>query len=300
MVGNQKTGVWQKGQKDLGTQEENLDRALVTGLMLEVILETSSLPVDPKTLRRLVKTRLKDSLAVNLAGRVTLDRFRCLLGKVDVWFPLYYPLTTAGSPEGPAPAAAPVQTGPAPVAADLGRQALRVDRLRAWLEEEGRELLPHRPHRKLNQDRLWEFLARTQGGWFRLIDFTRHFGVDRKTAWEYLQKFLHAGLLRHNRGRSAAVRYALETRFVVVRADALEPGVEAALSGLPPGLAGQVCGWLIATGGEAFWEKEWHGHLEPAWCQSAIKRLIDESILEEVGRSGESRMLQLAPRWLRD
>ena len=44
---------------------------------------------------------------------------------MDVWFPLYYPLTTAGSPEGPAPAAAPVQTGPAPVAADLGRVAIQ-------------------------------------------------------------------------------------------------------------------------------------------------------------------------------
>ena len=150
---------------------------------------------------------------------------------------------------------------------------LRLDRLRAWLQEEGRGLLPHRPHRKLNQDRLWEFLGRTQGGWFRLIDFTRHFGVDRKTAWEYLQKFLHAGLLRHNRGRSAAVRYALGTRFLVVRADALEPEVEAALSGLPPGLVAQVSGWLIATGGEAFWEKEWHGRLEPPRCRQLITRL---------------------------
>ena len=70
MVGNQKTGI---RQKDLRTQEEKLDRALVTGLMLEVILETSTFSVDPQTLRQLVKTRLKDSLAVNLAGRVTLD-----------------------------------------------------------------------------------------------------------------------------------------------------------------------------------------------------------------------------------
>jgi len=300
MVGNRKTGVWQKDQKDLGTQEEKLDRALVTGLMLEVILESSSLPVDPQTLRRLVKTRLKDSLAVNLAGRITLDRFRHLLGKVDIWFPLYYPLTTAGSPDGPAPAAAQVQAAPAPVAAALTRRALRVDRLRAWIEEEGRDLLPHRPHRKLNQDRLWEFLARTQGGWFRLIDFTRHFGVDRKTAWEYLHKFLHAGLLRHNRGRSAAVRYALETRFVVVRADVLEPGVEAALSGLPPGLAGEVCGFFIATGGEAFWEKEWHGRLEPPRCRQFITRLLSAGLLEEVCQVGNSRMLQIAPRLLRE
>jgi hypothetical protein len=185
-------------------------------------------------------------------------------------------------------------------AAPPSRRVLRVDRLRAWFQEEGRDLLPHRPHRKLNRERLWEFLGSTQGGWFRLIDFTRHFGVDRKTAWEYLQKFLQAGLLRHNRGRSAAVRYALGTRFLVVRADALDPEVEAALSGLPPSLVEQVSGWLIATGGEAFWEKEWHGRLEPPRCRQLITRLEAAGLLAEVCRVGESRMLQLAPRWLRD
>jgi len=248
-----------------------------------------------------VKTRLKDSLAVNLAGRITLDGFRRLLGKVDIWFPLYYPLTTAGAPAGGAPAAAQVQAAPAAAAATLpARRVLREERLRAWLQEEGRGLLPHRPHRKLNEDRLWEFLSRTQGGWFRLIDFTRHFGLDRKTAWEYLRKFLQAGLLRHNRGRSAAVRYALGTRFLLVRADTLEPGVEAALAGLPPGLVGQVSGWLIATGGEAFHEKEWHGHLEPLRCREFITRLLSAGLLEEVCQVGNRRMLQIAPRFLRE
>jgi hypothetical protein len=273
MDGDKKTGIREGDRNDLGAQEEKLDRALVTGLMLEVILETSSLPVDPQTLRHLVKTRLKDSLAVNLAGRVTLDRFRHLLRRVDIWFPLYYPLTSAGSPKAPAPAAAWVQAAPGPAAAVTpSRRVLREDRLRAWLQEEGRGLLPHRPHRKLNQDRLWEFLGRTQGGGFRLLDFARHFGVDRKTAWEYLHKFLQAGLLRHNRRRSAAVRYALGTRFLVVRADALEPGVEAALSGLPPSLVAQVSGWLIATGGRpsgkksgmAAWSRPVVGSSSPA------------------------------------
>ena len=175
-----------------------------------------------------------------------------------------------------------------------------MDRLRAWFQEEGRDLLPHRPHRKLNQERLWEFLGSTQGGWFRLIDFTRHFGVDRKTAWEYLQKFLQAGLLRHNRGRSAAVRYALGTRFLVVRADGLEPEIDAALSGLPSSLVEQVSGWLIATGGEAFWEKEWHGRLEPSRCRQLITRLLAAGLLQEVRQMGNSLMLQIAPRWLRD
>jgi hypothetical protein len=296
MVNEQKTGVGEQDLKDFGKQAEKLDRALVTGLMLEVIVETSSLPVDSQTLRYLVKTRLKDSLAVNLAGRVTLDRFRHLLNQVDIWFPMYYPLTTAGASK----ATAATQVQAIPAAAAPSRRGLRVDRLRGWLQEEGRGLLPHRPHRKVNQDRLWEFLARTQGGWFRLLDFTRHFGVDRKTAWEYLQKLLQAGLLRHNGARSAAVRYALETRFLVVRADTLEPGVKAALSGLPPSLAVQVSAWLIATGGEAFGEKEWHGHLEPPRCQQIITRLKSAGLLEEACQLGESRMLRIGRQWLRE
>jgi hypothetical protein len=177
---------------------------------------------------------------------------------------------------------------------------LRVDRLRAWLQEEGQGLLPQRPHRKINQDRLWEFLGRTQGGWFRLLDFTEHFGVDRKTAWEYLRKLLHAGLLRHNRARSAAVRYALETRFLVVRAETLEPEVKAALPGLPPKLLEQVSAWLIATGGETFGEKEWHGRLGLLRCQQLITRLKAAGHLEEVCQVGESRMLRISRRWLRE
>ena len=122
--------------------------------MLEVILETSSLPVDPKILRRLVKTRLKDSLAVNLAGRITLDRFRRLVSQVDIWFPLYYPLTTAGSMH--TLAATPVQAIPTLAAATTpSRSVLQVDRFTAWLQEEGRGLMPHRPHRKFNPDNLW-------------------------------------------------------------------------------------------------------------------------------------------------
>jgi hypothetical protein len=301
MDGDKQNSTRQGNHKDPGAQEEKLDRALVTGLMLEVLLETSSLPLDPQTLRHLVKARLKDSLAVNLAGRVTLDRFRHLLRKVDIWFPLYYPLTAAGSPKAAAPAATRLSAAAAPAAAaPPARRVLREDRLRAWLRDEGRELLPRRPHRKLNRDGLWEFLGRTQGGWFRLKDFEHRFGVDRKTAWEYLRKLLHAGLLRHNRKHSAAVRYALATPFLVVRAETLEPEVAAALTGLPPGLAEQVSGWLIASGGEAFWEKEWHSRLEPGRWRQLINRLKAAGLLKEVCQVGEGRMVQLAPRWLRE
>ena len=299
MDGSKGTGVREVRPNGLGAEEEKLDRALVAGLMLEVILETAGSPADPQAFRHLVKIRLQDTLVTHLAGRVTLDRFRHLLSQVDIWFPLYYPLTTAGAAK--AMAAPLFQAAPAlGSAASPSRRGLRVERLRAWLQEEGQGLLPQRPHRKVNQERLWEFLERTQGGWFRLLDFTRHFGVDRKTAWEYLQKLLRAGLLRHNRARSAAVRYALETRFLVVRADTLEPGVKAALSGLPPRLVEQVSAWLIATGGEAFGEEEWHGRLEPPRCQQLISRLESAGLLEEAYQVGESRMLRIGRRWLRE
>ena len=235
--------------------------------------------MDPQSLRHLVKRPVsKTASSVNLAGRITLDRFRQLLSKVDLWFPLYYPLTAAGAPGVPSAPEAPA-TGAGSRPRRRWRPPSRPGEgcgktgCGPGLGKRAGTCCRTGPHRKLNQDRLWEFLSRTQGGWFRLLDFTRHFGVDRKTSWEYLQKFLHAGLLRHNRGRSAAVRYALETRFLVVLADALEPEIEAALDGLPPSLVAQVSGWLIATGGEAFWEKELARPPGPLRCRQLLTRL---------------------------
>jgi hypothetical protein len=224
MDGSKKSGVWEMAQKGSRPEEEKLDRALVNGLMLEVILETGGSSFDPKTRRQVVKKRLKDSLVTHLAGRVTLDRFHRLLRKVDHWFPVYYSLVTgapkkSSDPMGTRPQASLTPSAPSPPAPPV----LREDLLRAWFQDEGRGLLPRRAHRKLSRDQLWEFLGHTGGGWFRLKDFEQHFGIDRKTAWEYLQKLLHAGLLRHNQARSAAVRYALATRFLLVRADIQAP-----------------------------------------------------------------------------
>jgi hypothetical protein len=291
MDGSKETGFWQMAHRDLGADEEKLDRALVAGLILEVILETTGSPSDPQAYRHLVKTRLQDTLVSHLAGRVTLDRFHHLVRQLDRWFPHYYPLVTASSPQGlPAPAA------PVPPA----RTVLRQGQLLVWLRDQGRSLLPRRPHRKLDHDKLWNFLGRTQGGWFRLKDFEQHFGVDRKTAWEYLQKFLHAGLLRHNRKHSAAVRYALATRFLLVRADALEARLDATLPDIAPSLVAQVAGMLIATSGEAFWPDEWHHRLEPRRCQQVINRLTAAGVLERVGPVGDRHLLKLARRWLQD
>jgi hypothetical protein len=301
MEGSKRTTRSQSSSKTRGAEDERLNRALVTGLMLEVILETSTFQTDPQVHRRQVKTRLKNILVTHLAGRVTLDRFRNLLLQLDNCFPRYYPLIAPGSPQGPVPVADRTTTiSPTTAPAPPPHRVLREDVLGAWLEAEIRKLLPQRSHRKIGVTRLFDFLQCTQGSWFRLKDFEQHFGVDRKTAWEYLQKFLSVGLLRHNHERSAAVRYALATRFLVVLADSLEPKVREALSDLPRRQADQVCDWLIATGGEPFGEAEWTVHLKGSRYGQIIATLQASGLLEEVSTAGESPMFQLPRHWLQD
>jgi hypothetical protein len=301
MIGSKRTVGLQWVPKGQGTEEERLDRALVTGLMLEVIIETSALQGDPHSRRNLVKTRLKNIMVTHLAGRVTLQRFHHLLREVDHCFPQYYPLITSNATQVPGPIAIEIPENlsrTAPVAPT--HRVLREDVLKAWLEAEIRKLLPQRSHRKLGVKSLLDFLQRTQGSWFRLKDFELHFRVDRKTAWEYLQKFLSAGLLRHNQERSAAVRYALATRFLVVLADTLEPKVIEALPDLPQKQADQVCDWLVATGGEPFGEAEWHVHLKGSRCRQIIATLQASGLLEEVSPAGLSQRFQLPRHWLQD
>lgn len=300
MDGSKRTLGSQLASKGRGAEDERLNRALVTGLMLEVILETSALQGDPHSHRSLVKTRLKNILVTHLAGRVTLQRFHHLLREVEHCFPRYYPLIAYSSPQDPISVAGrttiPLPSAPTPPA----HRVLREDALKAWLEAEIRKLLPQRSHRKLGVKRLLDFLQRTQGSWFKLKDFELHFGVDRKTAWEYLQKFRSAGLLRHNQERSAAVRYALATRFLVVLADTLEPKVIEALPDLPQKQADQVCDWLVATGGEPFGEAEWHVHLKGSRCRQIIAALQTSGLLEEVSPTGLSPRFQLPRHWLQD
>ena len=298
MDGSQETGVWEIAQTGLGAEAEKLDLALVAGLMLEVILETAGSPADSPAHRLLVKSQLQGTLVNHLAGRVTLSRFHRLLRQLDHWFPLYYTLIN-GASSGADPSGQG-REGLVPGPASQVCRGVRERLLRTFIEEKVAGLLPRRPHRKLDPDRLREFLGRTQGAWFRLKDFEQHFGVDRKTAWEYLQKFLQAGLLRHNGRHSAAVRYALDPRFLVVRAEALEIQVTEALSGLPGNLAEPVSDLLIAAGGEALREADWHSRLNPARCREVLGRLQAAGILE-AGQGGQGRSrLRLARRYLEE
>jgi hypothetical protein len=276
---------WEPGRED-----DRLDRAIIGGLMLEALLEAPP-PAESQGRRHLLKTRIRESMATCLAGRVTLDRFRAMVHQLDRWFPLYYPLVF---PAPPPPAPRRVEPHHlAPTAAG----GVRGDLLAGWLRRHP-EALPRRRHRKLDLRGLQDFLVLTRGVWFRLKDFEKYFAIDRKTAWEYLQKFRRQGLLCHNQGRSAAVRYALSEQFLAVQAQALRFRVAEVFPDLSEVLAAQVADRLIATGGEPFWAESWQEGLEPGRSPESISRLQDAGLLEVVGQSGPSLMLRLPRRWL--
>jgi hypothetical protein len=274
-----------------------LDWALLAGLLLEAVLETPGLPRESQARRRRIKSQVQENLVSLLAGHVTLDRFRDLLNLWPQCFSFYYPLI-APVRRDPAsrPGEGPAATGP-PGEPPGAVSPLRPEALTAWLQAH-RELLPQRPHSKVTGDKLQEFLARTRGSCFRILDFQQFLGLDRKTAWEYLQKLRQAGLLGHNQGRSSAVRYFLAPRFLRVRSQALRQAVAAALTAFPGTLAARVSETLISTGGETFWQNQWQEQLPAAQRQNVITRLLQASVLQVVSQEGSQRQLRLQDHWL--
>ncbi len=296
-AGNQPWG-WSGGHRWSVASDERLERAMVGGLLLEVFLETPAAPIDPRLRRRHLRSRLTYSLITHLSGRVTLDRFRHLMHHLERWFQFYYPLMP------PLPAPEVQQSRPRgsawPAAAVSPPQdVVRRNRLHEWLVNAGGEILPRRPQRKIRPDRLEEFFCRTQSSWFRVQDLARAFDIDRKTAWEYLQKFQGAGLLVHNRGRSAAVRYRLADDFLKVRMAAVQQQVAQALASLPQPQAEQVTAWLAATAGEPFWEDAWPARLEAGRRSEILGSLKAAGVLETLLQSGQNQLLRLQGRWLR-
>jgi predicted transcriptional regulator len=278
-----------------GREDEKLDRGLVVGLLLEVVLDTAAGLPDSQARRTLVKTRLKHTLVSLLAGAVTLDRFRTLMGRLDHWFALYYPLLSrAGQP----PVALESGEGNGPLfPPSSSARVLRDETLENWRQNTP-GLLPSRRPRKLSWGKLKSFLETTRGRWFGVKDFAQHLTVDRKTAWEYLQKLRGAGLLQHNQAHSAAARYCLAARFLVVRAEALRGRLAQELKDWPRALAAQVADGLIATAGEPFWEEDWQVILTPGQRRELLHCLTTAQVLEPVAQSGPNRMLRLRSRWL--
>ena len=186
---------------------DSLNRALVAGLILEVMLENPRLAEEPGSRGHRLKACLRTTLASHLAGHMSLASFHSLSQGLDHWFEVIYPVLAnagLGGSYQPAPAQRTSPPGAIPLREDLFTECL----------ERSPGLLPHRRHRKLNPEKLRHFLESTGGSWFRLRDFEAHFQVDRKTAWEYVQKLLQAGLLVHNQGNSSAVRYQVALRFL--------------------------------------------------------------------------------------
>ncbi len=277
-------------------EAEKLERAMVAGLMLEVILEAPGWPDDPQNRRRLLKSRLTDALVVHLAGHITLDHFRTLVYRLEQWFPFYYPLMPLPPPE--EPRAGPEEGGGPSAGAGSAPSLVRCDLLKEWLETTGSAILPRRPQRKLHPDRLEEFLQRTQGRWFQAKVFAQDFDIDRKTAWEYLQKLQDGGLLVHNGGRSAAARYRLADRFLKVQVAALRRQVVQALTALSGPLAEPVTEWLAATAGEPFWDDRWPNRLAAGRGAEILAALESAAVLEVVCQVAGKRMLRLPRRWL--
>jgi hypothetical protein len=186
--------------------EERLNRALVAGLMLDVMYSQPTLSEDPGARRGQVKSRLKTALVPHLAGHILLSSFRDLAQNLDHWFDLFYPLVT---PQDSRARTSRKGRDEMPQASHQLREPQFLD---ALTQLNG--VLPTRRHRKIDEDKLLAFFRQCGGDWFRLKDFERFFRIDRKTAWEYTQKLLQADLLTHNHCRSAAVRYCLAERFL--------------------------------------------------------------------------------------
>jgi|GEM_PF-500245 len=304
--------------KTTGQQQEELDRVLVAGLIVEVILDQATWPDSRPIRREEVKRRLQDYLVQYLAGHISLDRFRRLVQNLDGWFEYYFSLLAAKEQSdrseesavvyrlpdaGPvycvseARAAWPDRVAPAPPSAMVGRQACLEELLESWLAEAKTDM-PQRRHRKLTPDKLRSFLCQSGGRWFRLRDFERFVQMDRKTAWDYLQQFLQAGLLCHNRKQSAAVRYCLAPSFLKVEADALRLAINLCLLAEPEDLREKIGDFLVATGGEPFSPAEWDQEFAQSPSQGLLDTLVAGEILINRRLVTGTTLLQLHPRWL--
>ena len=91
-----------------------------------------------------------------------------------------------------------------------GSEAIDSEALRQALS---RLSLPLEGKRKLTFETLWDFLRRSGGCWFRLLDFEEHFRINKKTAWGYLNLLQKEGVLEHNGEKANRVRYALAPAF---------------------------------------------------------------------------------------
>lgn len=179
-----------------------LDTTLVAGMFFEVLLDAARLPAGRRERVSFVRKKAKDYLVNRLAGQITLSQFYRLLNLIEEQVGHYFEHLTDDwtAPPRDRQAAAP---SPEPEAID--GEALRRALSRRSLALEGR--------RKLTFETLWDFLCRSGGRWFRLLDFEEHFRINKKTGWRYLNLLQKEGVLEHNGEKANRVRYAVAPAF---------------------------------------------------------------------------------------
>jgi hypothetical protein len=190
---------------------QGLDTTLVAGMFLQVILEAEHLPGNTLERTNFVKQAVKNFLVQRLAGQITLSQFFRLVQIIEQEVTYYFHRLQGEwlSPEDEAFSGGlpPLKSGytislPTPI--QTYELKLSISRLP----------LPHQANRKLSPDGLFDFLVRSEGRWFRLLDFEAQFRLNKKTAWSYLTLLLHHDILKHNDERANKVRYALSPKFM--------------------------------------------------------------------------------------
>jgi hypothetical protein len=187
-----------------------LDTTLVAGMFFQVLLEAEHLPGNTLERTSFVKQAVKNFLVQRLAGQITLSQFFRLVQIIEHEVTYYFHRLQGEwlSPEDAPPLKTSVSGTGYKVAPS---QPLQVDVLRLALT---RLPLPHQANRKLSPEGLFDFLVKSEGRWFRLLDFESQFRLNKKTAWTYLALLLQHDILRHNEEKANKVRYALSLKFM--------------------------------------------------------------------------------------
>jgi len=180
---------------------QGLDTTLVAGMFFEVLMDAAKLPAGNRERVSFVRKKAKDYLVTRLAGQITLSQFYRLLNLIEANVGDYFEHLTDGWTGSPREREASPLPEPEAVDGEALREAL------------ARLSIPLKGRRKLTPETLWDFLCRTGGRWFKLLDFEAHFQVNKKTAWTYLNLLLSEGVLEHNGEKANRVRYALDRPF---------------------------------------------------------------------------------------
>jgi class 3 adenylate cyclase/tetratricopeptide (TPR) repeat protein len=174
-----------------------IDTTLVAGMFSQVIMEANNLPATRPERVSLVRKKAKYYLVNQLAGQITLSQFYRLLNIIEEKVGTYFEHLERTEPKLGSQDEPLVLPPSDSVRSEELRQSLaRID-------------LPQKGRRKLSPETLWDFLQNTRGQWFRLLDFETQFGMNKKTAWNYLTLLHQEGILEHNGEKANRVRYVL-------------------------------------------------------------------------------------------